>query len=186
MLDYIKQVIAMPVTKLGLRCLVIAVLVLILDQASKAWVLYGLHFQHEGDSVTILPFFSLTYVQNTGMSFGLLGHTGFGRWLLTGFQLVAAGALAYGATKATRPLVAVALCMIAGGAVGNAIDRIRFGWVVDFLNFEGTRVFPWVFNVADSAICIGVGLLLLYFLRAEAEAKRAASGGDKAGGTDKT
>lgn len=175
MLDYIKQVAAMPVTRLGLRCLAIAAVVLILDQISKAWVLNGLHFRFEGDRVTILPFFSLTYVQNTGMSFGLLGHTGFGRWLLMGFQLIAAAALAYGTTKARPLLVAVALPLIAGGAIGNAIDRIRFGYVVDFLDFSGTHVFPWVFNVADSAICIGVGLLLLYFVRAETEAKRTKS-----------
>ena len=167
MVEYIRHVVGLPVTKLGLRCLALFALVLILDQASKAWVLNGLHFSYEGDHVTILPIFSLTFVHNTGMSFGLLGHTGFGRWLLTGFQLVAAGALAYGTTKAKSPLVACALASIAGGALGNAIDRIRFGWVVDFLDFSGTHVFPWVFNVADSAICIGVGLLLWYFILAE-------------------
>lgn len=171
MLEYIKHVRSLPVTQIGLRCLGLAVLVLILDQASKAWVLDGLHFRYEGDHVTILPFFSLTFVQNRGMSFGILGHSDFGRWLLTVFQLVAAACLAYGATKAYRPLVAVALPMIAGGALGNAIDRIRFGWVVDFLDFSGTRIFPWVFNVADSAICVGVGLLLLYFVLAERQAR---------------
>ncbi len=172
MLEYIKHVIALPVTRFGLMCLLLAAAVVGLDQATKAWVLNGLHFTYEGDHVTILPIFSLTYVHNTGMSFGLLGHTSFGRWLLTGFQLAAAVVLAYGATKAYRHLVAIALAAIAGGALGNAIDRIRFGWVVDFLDFSGTHVFPWVFNVADSAICIGVGLLLVYFVLAERRARQ--------------
>ncbi len=180
MLDYIRHIRSLPVTKLGVRCLFLTLVVLILDQMSKMWVLDGLHFHYEGDHVTILPFFSLTFVQNRGMSFGILGHTDFGRWLLTVFQLAAAGALAYGATKAYRPLVAVALPMIAGGALGNAIDRIRFGWVVDFLDFSGTRIFPWVFNVADSAICIGVGLLLWYFVMAERKARAGAKNGSDA------
>ncbi len=119
MLEYIRHIRSLPVTKLGVRCLFITLAVLILDQMSKMWVLNGLHFHYEGDHVTILPFFSLTFVQNRGMSFGILGHTDFGRWLLTVFQLVAAGALAYGATKAYRPLVAVALPMIAGGGSGQ-------------------------------------------------------------------
>ncbi len=174
MLDYIRHVIALPVTRMGLRCLFLAVFVVVLDQATKAWVLGGLHFRYEGEHVTILPFFSLTFVKNTGMSFGLFGHSDFGRWLLTVFQLVAAGALAYGTTKGKTPLIALALAGISGGALGNAIDRIRFGWVVDFLDFSGTHVFPWVFNVADSAICIGVGLLLWSFVQAERKAKTAA------------
>ena len=176
MLDYIKHVMGLPVTRLGLRCLFLTLVVLIVDQASKAWVLNGLHFAYEGDHVTILPFFSLTFVHNTGMSFGLLGHTWFGRWLLTLFQLAAASALIYGTTKAEAPLVAIALAGIAGGALGNAIDRIRFGWVVDFLDFSGTHVFPWVFNVADSAICVGVGLLLWHFVLAERKARGSTDG----------
>lgn len=165
--DMIKKVLAAPVTRIGLRCLAVMVAIIVLDQVSKAWVLYGLRLDSHGP-VTILPFFSFSLVHNTGMSFGILGGSAFGRWFLTLFQLSAAAALGYGTTKARHPLLAVALSMIAGGALGNAIDRIRFGSVVDFLDFSGTGIFPWVFNVADSAICIGVALLAWYFLRVDA------------------
>lgn len=164
--DFIQDVIKAPVTRFGLMCLGLLVLVIVLDQASKAWILYGLR-PEPNIPVKILPFFSFSLVQNTGMSFGLLGHTGFGRWFLTLFQLGAALCLGYGATKAKQPLAAVALSMIAGGAIGNAIDRIRFGAVVDFLDFSGTHVFPWVFNIADSAISVGVALLAWHFIRTD-------------------
>lgn len=169
MRDIIKATLAAPVTKLGIRCVVILAVIILLDQASKAWVLYGLRLPTHGP-VTILPFFSFTYVQNTGMSFGLLGG-GLFRWVLTLFQLVAGCALGLAASKQTKPLAGIALGFIAGGAIGNAIDRIRFGSVVDFIDFSGTHVFPWVFNVADSAISIGVALLAWYFLKSEAAAK---------------
>jgi signal peptidase II len=163
---FVQDVIKAPITRFGVMGLGILALAVILDQASKAWILYGLRLP-SNPSVTILPFFSLSYVENTGMSFGLLGHTGFARWFLTLFQLAAALCLGYGATKAKQVLPAVALSMIAGGAIGNAIDRIRFGFVVDFLNFEGTHIFPWVFNVADSAISVGVALLAWHFIRTD-------------------
>ncbi|WP_443747894.1 signal peptidase II [Asticcacaulis solisilvae] len=173
MLDIAQSTLKAPVTKLGLRCLIVLAVIILLDQASKAWVLYGLRLPSHGP-VTILPFFSFTYVQNTGMSFGLLGG-GLFRWGLTLFQLAAGCALGYGASKQTKPLAGIALAFIAGGAIGNAIDRIRFGSVVDFIDFSGTHVFPWVFNVADSAITIGVALLAWYFLKSEGAAKDQAS-----------
>ncbi len=169
MRDIIKATIAAPVSRLGIRCLIVLAAIILLDQASKAWVLYGLRLPSHGP-VTILPIFSLTYVQNTGMSFGLLGG-GLFRWVLTLFQLAAGCALGYAASKQTKPLAGIALAFIAGGAIGNAIDRIRFGSVVDFIDFSGTHVFPWVFNVADSAITIGVALLAWYFLQSEGATK---------------
>ncbi len=171
--DFVQDIIKAPVTRFGMMSLILFAFVVILDQASKAWILYGLRLP-SNPPVKILPFFSFSYVQNTGMSFGLLGGTGFGRWFLTLFQLAAAVCLGYGATKAKQPLPAVALSMIAGGAIGNAIDRIRFGSVVDFLDFSGTHVFPWVFNVADSAISVGVALLAWHFIRTDdAEGQKA-------------
>lgn len=157
-----------PVTRLGLWCLGLGVLIVVLDQATKAWMLYGLRLQN--GAVNILPFFSFTYVENTGMSFGLLGNSPFGRWFLTVFQLSAGVVLGFLTLKQVERLPAVALCLIAGGAIGNVIDRIRFGFVVDFLDFSGTHIFPWVFNVADSAICIGVALLAWSFLRDDIKA----------------
>ncbi len=170
MRDLIESVVKAPVTRLGLRCLLIMVPVVLLDQATKAWILYGLRLQLQ-ESVTILPIFSFTLVHNESMSFGLLPHGPFVRWLLTFFQLGAAAVLGYCATKVKQPLLGLSLGLIAGGALGNAIDRIRFGFVIDFVDVSGTHIFPWVFNVADSAICIGVALLAWYFLRSDVPAK---------------
>ncbi len=83
------------------------------------------------------------------------------RWALSFFSVLVAGALAWWALKAERRTLAAAIGLVIGGAVGNAIDRIQYGYVVDFIDFSGTGVFPWVFNVADSAITVGVLLLIL-------------------------
>ena len=124
------------------------------------------------------PLFNLTWVENRGVSFGLFGD-GSARWMLTAFQIAVAGFLGWWALRANRRLLITAIGLIMGGALGNVIDRIRFGYVVDFLDFSGPHFFlgsmkinfPWIFNVADSAICIGVVLLILDSLRAEQEAK---------------
>ena len=84
---------------------------------------------------------------------------------------VVAGVLAWWALKAERRLLAVAIGLVIGGAIGNVIDRIRFGYVVDFVDVSGIGFFPWVFNVADSAITIGVLLLILDSILSERAAK---------------
>lgn len=157
-------------TRAGVGALLLAALVLVLDQASKFWVLHGLGLQHPGDSVTILPFFSFTYVQNIGISFGLFGSEGAGRWLLVAFQFAVALFLIGYVRSKDRSLLVVALALIIGGAIGNGLDRARLGFVVDFLDFSRTHVFPWVFNIADSGITIGVALLIWRFMRAEKQA----------------
>ncbi len=164
--DVLKPYLKARATRLGLMCLIAAALVLVVDQASKAWVLYGLRLPLYGQ-VKILPFFSITMVRNLSMSFGLLPAGDWTRWLLTLFQGLAGAALILAAARARHALVGIALAMIAGGAIGNGLDRIRFGSVVDFLDFSGLW-FPWVFNVADSAICIGVALLAWHLIRYDA------------------
>ena len=108
---------------------------------------------------------------NPGVSFGFLQAVGLGRWLL----FVVIGAIAVGFTlwmfRAERPLTAAALAMVVGGAVGNLIDRARFGAVVDFIDFSGPWFglnvagwdvgFPWIFNIADASITLGAAALLL-------------------------
>jgi signal peptidase II len=105
------------------------------------------------------------------VSFGLLrADTEAGRWILVAFATAVVAALAYWARRLDRPLTAVALGLVIGGAIGNnLIDRVRFGAVADFLDFQGL-FFPWVFNVADSAITVGA-VLLIYdtFLRPKHE-----------------
>lgn len=147
-----------------------AAAVIVLDQITKAWMLYGLHIREVGQIRVLEPIFNLTFVLNRGVSFGLLTGGETGRWLLTVFSIVVAGLLAFWATRADRRLLITALGLIMGGALGNVIDRIRFGGVVDFLDFSGLY-FPWVFNVADSAISIGVVLLILDSFLSERPAK---------------
>lgn len=137
-----------------------ALAIIVLDQWSKAYILGGLELRDVGRVFVFPPIFNVSYVENTGVSFGLFGG-GSARWVLSLFSVVVAGGLAWWATQANRRLLITAIGFVIGGALGNAIDRIRFGYVVDFLDFSGTGVFPWVFNIADSAITIGVVLLIL-------------------------
>jgi len=99
-------------------------------------------------------------VLNTGVSFGLFGG-GAGRWILSAFSVLVAIALAVWATRSDRKLMTAAIGLVMGGALGNVFDRIRFGGVVDFLDFSGTGLFPWIFNIADAGITVGVVLLIL-------------------------
>jgi len=148
------------ISKPGLAAYALAILVIALDQLSKAWILFSYHLAERG-SVEILPIFHLTMVWNRGVSFGLLrADADLARWGLAIFSGVVAIALAVWARRIAKPLTALAVGLIIGGAVGNLIDRVRFGAVADFLDFSGLH-FPWVFNVADSGISVGVALLLL-------------------------
>lgn len=148
----------------------LALFIVIFDQLTKAWIISGIDLREMGQVTVLPPIFNLTWVENRGVSFGLFGD-GSARWYLSAFSIVVAGALAWWALKADRRLLITAIGLVMGGAIGNVIDRIRFGFVVDFLDFSGTGFFPWVFNVADSAISIGVVLLIWDSLRAEQAAK---------------
>jgi signal peptidase II len=150
-----------PVSRLGLLAYAVAAVTLALDQWSKAWVLGPLRLDDVG-SIQVLPFFRLTLVENRGVSFGLLrADNAFGRWALVVVAAAVVAGLIWWVRKTDRPLFAAAVGLVIGGALGNnLIDRARIGRVVDFLDFSGLY-FPWVFNVADSAITVGVLLLLL-------------------------
>jgi lipoprotein signal peptidase len=105
---------------------------------------------------------NLTFVRNTGVTFGLLN--GFGQWgsvLLAAVALSVVAALAVWLRRAETRLVAIALGAIAGGAVSNVIDRLRFGWVVDFIHAHLGDWSWYVFNVADAAIVCGVTALVI-------------------------
>lgn len=154
------------VTRLGWAAYGLALGIIALDQAVKFWILYVFNLPARL-TVPVAGPFSLTMVMNRGVSFGLLrADENLARWGLVGFSLAVAAALSWWARKADRPIMSLALGLIIGGAIGNAVDRIRFGAVVDFLDFSQI-MFPWVFNVADSAITIGVALLLLDSMRRE-------------------
>jgi len=144
----------------------------ILDQVSKTVVLQ--HFRL-GDSINIIPgLFALTYVRNTGAAFGLLAHAD-PAFRVPFFVIVPIAALlAIGYVFRRIPdrdtKLSSALSLVIGGAIGNLLDRLRLGFVVDFLDFHWKfqTHFP-AFNVADSAICVGVGILMWDLLRQNTE-----------------
>lgn len=150
----------MTITRQGWIAYAIAAATVVLDQISKLWIL-GLLGREQGASLPLLGPVHLTMVHNYGMSFGLLRNSEWGRWLLIGFSVLVVIGLAIWVRKAIRPLPALGIGMIIGGAIGNnLIDRVLYGYVVDFIDVSRLH-FPWVFNVADSGISVGVALLLL-------------------------
>lgn len=149
------------ITRQGWIAYAIAATTVVLDQLSKLWILHGLNLPAKGTAPLPGPM-DLTMVWNRGMSFGLLsGHAEWGRWLLTLFSTVVVVALVLWARKATKPLMAIGLGMIIGGAIGNnLIDRVVYGAVADFIDVRDLY-FPWIFNIADAGISVGVAFLLL-------------------------
>jgi signal peptidase II len=141
----------------------VAAAVVAVDQASKAWLMAVFD---RGESLAVTPFFNLVFVFNSGAAFSFLaGEGGWQRWF---FVLLALGVCAFIAGMLRRgppPLEALSLSLIMGGALGNVIDRFRFGAVVDFLDFHAAgQHFP-AFNAADSAITLGVALMLWYHFK---------------------
>ena len=130
--------------------------VIALDQVSKLLVL---HFLYE-DKITLIPgVLDFTYVENRGMAFGLLADR---RWIFLVASVIGIGLVALYLFKFTkRPLSVVALALIVGGGIGNMIDRLRLGFVVDFIDFCAFDFWVWVFNVADAAVCVGAALFVL-------------------------
>jgi len=149
-----------PLSRFGLAVAAIACLI---DQASKLYLLFVVDLANH--PLRLGPFFDFILTKNTGISYGLLQTQGaLGEWLLLGFKAVAVVLLALWLARAQGKLTALSLGLIIGGAVGNAIDRLAYGWVADFVFFHvsgGTWRFNWyVFNLADVAIVAGViGLL---------------------------
>jgi lipoprotein signal peptidase len=137
-----------------------ALLVLAADQASKYWIKDVLHLQDLG-TVAVLPVLNLTWVENRGITFGILsGNSGVAALVLGLIALAVVAVLGVWLRRADSRLVATALGAICGGAVGNVIDRARFGWVVDFIHTHAWGWSWYVFNVADAAIVCGVAALV--------------------------
>ena len=140
---------------------IVAALVFLLDQASKYWVLEVIHLPERG-FIDVLPVFRLTFVGNVGVSMGLFAAgTDLSRWLLTAVTTGIAVAVALWIRKETQRPEVIALGLVLGGAIGNIVDRVRFGYVVDFLHFFWREYSFWVFNVADAGITLGVLVLLV-------------------------
>ncbi len=139
----------------------IAIVVFVLDQLAKYWVTAVLDLRTRG-VVGLIPGFDLTWVENTGVSMNLFRADGdTGRWLLVGLTLAIAAAVAVWIAREANRADTIALGLVLGGALGNIIDRVRFGYVVDFLHAYWRDHHFYVFNVADAAITVGVTLLLV-------------------------
>jgi signal peptidase II len=136
----------------------------LIDQASKLYLLFVFDLPARG-RVEITPFLDFVFTKNTGISYGLFQSQGaLGQWILLGVKAAAVVLLVVWLARSTTRLTALSLGLIIGGAAGNAIDRLAYGWVADFVLFHidtATWRFYWyVFNLADVAIVAGViGLL---------------------------
>ena len=146
------------------RWLALATLVLVLDQASKAWVLATFRLM---ESQIVTPFFNLVFVFNSGAAFSFLaGAGGWQKWFFVVLALgISVWLLSLLRRHAQERLMPAALALILGGAIGNLVDRLRFDAVVDFLDFHLVGYHFPAFNVADSAITVGVALMLLHQFR---------------------
>lgn len=135
--------------------------VFLLDQLSKYWILYDYHLPDRG-SVAIMPGLNFTMVWNHAITFGMLGGAGAaGRIIFSVVSLAIVSALFVWISRTSRLLVAVLLGAIAGGAVGNVLDRLKYGAVVDFIHAHAWGWSWYVFNIADAAIvCSVCGLIL--------------------------
>lgn len=155
------------VTRWGWRAYAIAAVVLIADQLAKYWILSVVRLP-EGATMEVFWPLQFTRIWNEGVSFGLLqAQHDLVRWGMVVFNLVVGCLLAWWARSQTRFLPAVGLALLMGGAIGNAIDRAIFGAVIDFLDVQRLGFFPWIFNIADAGITIGVVMILLDSLRRE-------------------
>ncbi len=166
--------------------------IVILDQWSKWLILNEPKFNALGcldmtercGRIDVLPFFDLHMVWNRGISFGIGQSEGVMRWLLVILTTAIAVGFTVWLVRAARRFTGIALAMVIGGAFGNVIDRIRFGAVVDFLDFSGLLrpyFFNYVFNVADAAISVGAVLLFAdQFLMSRQEKAAGAVNEDKA------
>jgi signal peptidase II len=152
----------LPLRESGWRWLPLALLVIVLDQLLKAWVVHHLHLF---ERVHLLPVLDVILTYNTGAAFSFLADAaGWQRWLFVVLALAVSAVLIGWMRRlraASQGLLACGLALIVGGALGNLIDRLLHGRVVDFVHAHwGEHYFP-AFNVADSAITIGAALLLL-------------------------
>lgn len=142
---------------------VIALVVVIVDQFVKYWVTGPMGIDYPGAELNLLPVFTLRFVQNFGVSLGLLqAGSEFARWALVAMTAIIATGVAVWIRRETQKPELIGLGLVLGGALGNIVDRVRFGYVVDYadLHVFGYSLFL-VFNIADAAISIGVVILLV-------------------------
>ncbi len=146
------------------RGLALAIVVVIADQLAKIWILAFFAGAPSGiHAWTVIPrYFNLVLTWNRGISFGMFnGDEGVGAIVFVGLAAAIVAGLLWWLVRVQSLLLALAIGFIVGGAVGNALDRIARGAVVDFLDFHVGQWHPFAFNLADAAISVGVGLLIV-------------------------
>ena len=160
-------------TPLGLGC-ALALAIVLLDQACNFYLLHVIGLA-PGAQIRVLPFLDISFVWNRGISYGLFQQHGeSGRWLLVALAIAAVVLIGFWLMRTKSRLMGAALGLIAGGALGNALDRVVYGAVIDFLHLHGGTIpwldFPFSFNLADTAISLGVVLLIgeSLFIRGQA------------------
>lgn len=161
--------------------LLLSVLVIIADQVTK---MMALHYLQPYSPVPVMPFFNVMLAFNTGAAFSFLADAGgWQRWIFVGLAAVISSGLLIWLLKLPEKLrlLPMAITLIIGGAIGNVIDRIRYGHVVDFIDwYVGSYHWP-AFNIADSAIFLGAALIILDgFLQGRRERAQLAAAGRQA------
>jgi signal peptidase II len=149
------------IEKSGLRWLWLTAIMLILDQATKYWTIQALDFR---ESFEVLSFFNFTYARNYGAAFSFLGDAGgWQKYLFTSIAFLVSVYLLYSLKKnnVNKRWENIAFSLVLSGAIGNVMDRLMFGYVVDFLDFD-LGFYRWpTFNIADIAIFIGAAMIIL-------------------------
>ncbi len=152
-----------PITRRdGWRWMLLSAFIVLADQVSKTYI--ARHFG-EFEFIRVLPILDITRMQNVGAAFSLLASaSGWQRWFFIALACAVSAGIAVWLCRLPRgapALLAAGLAMILGGALGNVIDRIRLGSVIDFIHFHWNQAYFPAFNLADSAITVGAGCLLL-------------------------
>lgn len=143
--------------------IIIIVAGIFLDQLSKILVYF---LMEEGDTIKLIPkVFHIEYVQNEGAAFGMLSNNRWVFMVISVIGIIALSIYLFRFCKESR-VIKVGLALVISGGIGNMIDRIALGFVVDMLQltFLG-ELFPWVFNIADSMVCIGIGLVIVWLIK---------------------
>lgn len=156
-----KSLKALSMNKSGIIWLWIVAVVIALDLMSKFYILN--HFRL-GESVSVTPFLNFAYAQNTGAAFGFLSdHSGWQRWFFTLIAVSISSILIYfmRKTPSCHKTINIGYALVIGGALGNLFDRLVHGFVVDFIDFYIGNWHFATFNIADIAICVGAGLIVL-------------------------
>ena len=160
-----------PVQRGWTRWLLLTALVIAIDLGTKAWISHTFRY---GEVREVTPFFNLVLVHNTGAAFSFLAQAGgWQRWFFTGIAVAISVVLLALLPRQKNPWVAAAMALVLGGALGNLYDRLTLGKVVDFVQLHAAG-YSWpAFNVADSAITVGVVLMLVDSLRSKQHAPAA-------------